>query len=140
MTLPFLCVNYDAPPMSVTTLMSRHHLVNLKCSGSIWGMRFYLGGGIVASIIMGNHAYCEPRKYNQDINDYTRVEVAFMEESSGEWVNIVQLLEKQFDESELSNKIKGMFESSEYYLCPYAQIVDIHMLFTLIEEFQNEEI
>ena len=88
---------------------------------------------------MSEYAYCEPREYCNSINDYSRVEVAFKKENSSEWFNVVEFLELQNDDDELSNNIKDMFQNSEYYLCPYAQIVDVDTLFTLIKEAMYED-
>lgn len=139
MSLPCLCVNENAPPMSLLTLIAKHYATNLRSSGTNWGITFPLGKGVIASVIMSSYAYCEPRAYCESINDYTEVEVAFRKENSSEWFNVVEFLELQNDDDELSNNIKDMFENSEYYLCPYAQIVDVDTLFTLIKEAMYED-
>ncbi len=139
MTLPCLCVNYDAPPMRLVTLIAKHYATSLRSSGTNWGITFSLGRGVIASVIMSSYAYCEPRTYCQNIDDYTEVEVAFKKEGTSEWFNVVEFLEIENDDDELSNNIKDMFENSEYYLCPYAQIVDVDTLFTLIKEAMYED-
>lgn len=140
MSLPCLCVNYDAPPMRLVTLIAKHYTLDIRSSGTSWGVTFSLGRGVIASVIMSSYAYCEPREYRNSIDDYTEVEVAFKKEGTSEWFNVVEFLEIENDDDELSNNIKDMFENSEYYLCPYAQIVDVDSLFTLIKEAMYEEI
>ena len=140
MSLPCLCVNENAPPMSLLTLIAKHYVIDLRSSGTSWGILFSLGKGVIASVIMSEYAYCEPREYCNSINDYSRVEVAFKKENSSEWFNVVEFLEIEYCDDELSNNIKDMFESSEYYLCPYAQIVDVDSLFTIIKETMYEAI
>lgn len=139
MTLPCLCVNENAPPMRLVTLIAKHYTLNIRSSGTTWGITFSLGKGVIASVIMSSYAYCEPRAYCQNIDDYTEVEVAFKKEGTSEWFNVVEFLELENDDDELSNNIKDMFENSEYYLCPYAQIVDVDTLFTLIKEAMYED-
>jgi hypothetical protein len=139
MTLPALCTNYDAPPMSLLCLITKHYVIDIRSSGTSWGVLFSLGRGVLASVIMGPYAYSEPREYRNSLNDYTEVEVAFKKENTDDWFNVVEFLELQNDEDELSNNIKDMFENGEYYLCPYAQIVDVDTLFTMIKEVMYED-
>lgn len=93
---------------------------------------------MIASVIMSSYAYCEPREYRNNMDDYTEVEVAFSKGGSSEWFNVVEFLEIENDDDELSSNIKDMFQDSGYYLCPYAQIVDVDSLFTLIKEAMYE--
>ena len=73
MTLPCLCVNYDAPPMRLVTLIAKHYTLDIRSSGTSWGITFSLGKGVIASVIMSEYAYCAPREYRNNIDDYAAV-------------------------------------------------------------------